>query len=46
MILAIKSGNTNCFLLQEEVTSKVVMIDAGHAADKDFIVKLQATQLI
>lgn len=46
MILTIKSGNTNCFLLQDEVTSNVALIDAGHAADKGFIAKLQATQLI
>lgn len=46
MVLVIKSGNTNCFLLQDEVTSNVVLIDAGHAADKDFMAKLQATQLI
>lgn len=46
MILTIKSGNTNCFLLQDEVTSNIALIDAGHATDKDFIARLQATRLI
>lgn len=46
MIFTIKSGNTNCFLLQDESTSNVVLIDAGFAADKDFIKNLQATKQI
>lgn len=46
MILTIKSSNTNCFLLQDEVTSNIVLIDAGSAADKDFIKSLQATKQI
>ncbi len=46
MIFTIKSGNTNCFLLQDESTSNVVLIDAGFAADKDFIKNLQATKRI
>lgn len=46
MIFTIKSGNTNCFLLQDEVTGNVVLIDAGFAADKNFIERLKATKLI
>lgn len=46
MIFTIKSANTNCFLLQDEVTGNVVLIDAGFAADKNFIKRLKATKLI
>lgn len=46
MIFTIRSGNTNCFLLQDESTSNIVLIDAGLAADMDFIKSLQSTKLI
>ena len=46
MIFTIKSGNTNCFLLLDEFTSSAVLIDAGFAADNDFIKNLEATKQI
>lgn len=42
MIHSIKSGHTNCFLLKDETTQKAVLIDAGSAADKGFIERLNA----
>lgn len=42
MIQRIKSGNTNCYLLRQDNSSKAILIDAGTAADKHFLDHLQA----
>lgn len=42
MIIRIKSGNTNCYLLFRESTKKSVLIDAGVSLDHTFLERLQA----
>ena len=42
MIIRIKSGNTNCYLLFRESTKKSVLIDAGVSSDHTFLERLQA----
>lgn len=37
MIIRIKSGNTNCYLLFRESTKKSVLIDAGVSSDHTFL---------
>ena len=37
MIIRMKSGNTNCYLLLQEKTRKAVLIDAGVSSDHTFL---------
>lgn len=41
MIIRMKSGNTNCYLLLQEKTRKAVLIDAGVSSDHTFLERLQ-----
>lgn len=43
MVIKMKSGHTNCYLLSKENSQKVILIDAGISSDHLFIEHLRAT---
>ena len=45
MIIRMKSGNTNCYLLLQEKTRKAVLIDAGVSSDHTFLERLHNERL-